>query len=69
MQRGQRLTLIPTGQTVTPNAWPATECAGPRCTIRTLREGLPPGVRNEPVRPKTKVAERCELWLGTPPLE
>ena len=69
MREGQRLTLLPAGQTVSPNPWPSTECAGPRRTLRTLRAGLPAGKRNEPIRPKTKVAEQCELWLGTPSLK
>ena len=69
MAAGERLTLVPTGQAVTANAWPPTESTGPRRTIRTLREGLPPGVRNDPIRPRTKVSERCELWLGTPGTE
>jgi alpha-L-fucosidase 2 len=69
MAAGQRLTLVPAGQTVTANVWPPTESTGPRRTIRTLREGLPPGVRNDPIRPRSKVAERCELWLGTPGTE
>ena len=66
MAAGQRLALVPAGKTVTANAWPPTESIGPRRTIRTLREGLPPGVRSDPIRPRTKVSERCELWLGTP---
>jgi hypothetical protein len=66
MERGQELLLVPEGDKPVPLNWPAMEPEGPRQVIRSVKEGMPPGRRDQAVSPKVKIAEQLELWLGRP---
>jgi hypothetical protein len=66
MERGQELLLVPEGDKPVPLNWPAMEPEGPRHMIRSVKEGMPPGRRDQAVSPKAKIAEQLELWLGRP---
>jgi hypothetical protein len=66
MKAGQTLTFHPAGSTPEVPVWKGTPATAPRSTMRVIKEKMPAGGRNMPLKPLVKYADRCTIWLGKP---